>query len=443
MKLKRVVIKQELVELTGHHITALILNQFIYWSERTRDFDRYISEELERNPNTVVTLLRGWVYKTTDNLLGELMLDMSSTTLRRYMKRLVDVGYLNERHNPRVGWDRTLQYRPDMIKIQGDLHNLGYALDGYPLVIPTFKMKNGSLEMKNRTIENEGALPETTPETTPNISPPGEKSSSDPDLTDTPSSPSADRVSAFGDHLDDFQADVLESIGRHTDQEMLGSTEVPISSSNEVVSTNVRIKMVEGPWDYEAESCTCAALASSGGMPPCSYCENSIEEVDQVEAMFGTNPRQAQIDAYQPGEINDKPLVEAEAAYLRTFGIVSGSHLPGVYDTIQEIKVVWEIKDPTEELAIALFLLAIRTKRSSFAIPKNQGIRNDWIKSVRGHLMDYKVNSLGDLYQLAITKLDQAGMTFSRPGSLTKTLPDVVDEPTAKIIIDKDGGFYI
>ena len=41
-KLKRVVIKQELVELTGDYRPALILNQFIYWTERMKDTDKYI-----------------------------------------------------------------------------------------------------------------------------------------------------------------------------------------------------------------------------------------------------------------------------------------------------------------------------------------------------------------------------------------------------------------
>lgn len=48
-KLKRVVIKEELVALTGDAISALVLNQFIYWSERRHDFDKFIKEERERN----------------------------------------------------------------------------------------------------------------------------------------------------------------------------------------------------------------------------------------------------------------------------------------------------------------------------------------------------------------------------------------------------------
>ena len=56
-KLKRVVIKEELVVLTGDIFKAVILNQFLYWSERVKDFDKFISEEkvrAERHGENVV-----------------------------------------------------------------------------------------------------------------------------------------------------------------------------------------------------------------------------------------------------------------------------------------------------------------------------------------------------------------------------------------------------
>jgi len=38
--LKRIVIKEELVVLTGDYRKAILLNQFLYWSERVKDFDK-------------------------------------------------------------------------------------------------------------------------------------------------------------------------------------------------------------------------------------------------------------------------------------------------------------------------------------------------------------------------------------------------------------------
>src|SRR5690606_4006803 len=37
----------------------------------------------------------------------------------------------------KVPWDRTKQYRVNIVKIQCDLQKMGYALEGYPLQMPT------------------------------------------------------------------------------------------------------------------------------------------------------------------------------------------------------------------------------------------------------------------------------------------------------------------
>jgi Fic family protein len=173
-KLKRVVIKEELVALTGHHIAAIVLNQFLYWSERTNDTDEYIIEEAQRAQKLcALPLTHGWVYKTAEEMGAEIMLGVSPTTIRKYIKQLVSNGWLAERNNPKHKWDRTLQYRPDILKIQADLEALGYALEGYPLLAKLKKLtnasqetENGSQETENRTNENLGAISETTTETT-------------------------------------------------------------------------------------------------------------------------------------------------------------------------------------------------------------------------------------------------------------------------------------
>ena len=63
--LKRVVIKEELVELTGDYRPALILNQFIYWIERMYDADKYILKEKERalkeDMEINISESKGWV----------------------------------------------------------------------------------------------------------------------------------------------------------------------------------------------------------------------------------------------------------------------------------------------------------------------------------------------------------------------------------------------
>lgn len=183
-KLKRAIIKEELVALTGDFTKAVILNQFIYWSERVRDIDKFIEEEIRRlnteGMDSNISKQHGWIYKTAEELSEETMLGLSPSTIRRHVKVLVEKGWLSERKNPKYRWDNTLQYRPNIIKIQKDLHSLGYSLEGYPLQLEFEKLEepcnpdnsrlsileNGISKMKNHDQQNEKTIPEITIETT-------------------------------------------------------------------------------------------------------------------------------------------------------------------------------------------------------------------------------------------------------------------------------------
>lgn len=179
-KLKRVTIKEEFVALTGDPIKAIILNQFIYWSERVADFDAFIAEEKTRAVQSGLTVTmapsNGWIYKTAEELSEETMVKMAPSTVLRYVKQLVEKGWLDERHNPNYKWDRTKQYRVNLLKIHEDLMKIGYTLQDYKVEVPFFKienaffkmengkskMKDGSSKTENRTVQNGKAIPEIT-----------------------------------------------------------------------------------------------------------------------------------------------------------------------------------------------------------------------------------------------------------------------------------------
>ena len=132
-KLKRVVIKEELVELTGNYKLALVLNQFLYWTERVgiKRYNKFEKEETQRAAGEVDGLEGGWIYKTSKDLSEELMIDVSDTTVRRYINELEDQGYLIERRNPKIKFDQTKQYRILLLEVKNDLEELGYQLQGY------------------------------------------------------------------------------------------------------------------------------------------------------------------------------------------------------------------------------------------------------------------------------------------------------------------------
>jgi hypothetical protein len=168
-KLKRVPIKEELVALTGCFVKALILQQFVYWSERTRDVDAFLKEEKEKNPNAEIELTHGWIYKSAKKLHEELMFGntISQATVSRRLKEVVESGWLQSRHNPKMKWDRKFQYRVDIIKVQIELQNMGYALEGYPLVIEQnafVTVQNGFATVQNPSSSGAKALVENTEE---------------------------------------------------------------------------------------------------------------------------------------------------------------------------------------------------------------------------------------------------------------------------------------
>lgn len=165
-QLRRVVIKEELIHLTGNVFKAVILNQFIYWSQRMSDVDRYIEEESRRMESDGEALkvkpTNGWIYKSADDLLDETMLGISRQSVNRCLNTLIEHGYLLWRHNPEHRWDRTKQYRVDFVRVRRDLADLGYTLDGYPLLNLSHAMRAESdamLNLSNGTLCVSDGLP--------------------------------------------------------------------------------------------------------------------------------------------------------------------------------------------------------------------------------------------------------------------------------------------
>lgn len=161
-KLKRAIIKEELVALTGDFKKAIILNQFIYWSERVKDAKSFMEEELVRMTNHGMEIptediledfQNGWIYKKAEELAEETMLGLSKSNMLSHIKYLVDRGWLDQRTNPKYKWDKTLQYRVNLVKIQTDLQELGYSLEGYSLQV--LKQNSEVLTENHRSSETE------------------------------------------------------------------------------------------------------------------------------------------------------------------------------------------------------------------------------------------------------------------------------------------------
>jgi len=117
------------------------------------------------------------------------------------------------------------------------------------------------------------------------------------------------------------------------------------------------------------------------------------------------------------------PDVQTQAAVL--FG-GNGHHARDDAEIVLQ-RSGWTL--PTDELRSACIAFI---RATGIAPPRTRSARNDWLRSLTEHIEEYGTERLGQLYKAAMERLD--GLTISRPGALTKTLP-VVAQPTRRRIV--------
>ena len=169
-KIKKVVLREDLLAITGDFRKAIILKQFIYWSERVSDADKFIEKENEiarKNGEEEKELFYGWIYKTAEELSNEIMLGLSVSQVRRYINELVNMGFISKRNNPKYKWDRTLQYRVSLVNIAKALKEKGYQLSDYKINLPddfsnARERAMNEAPMNDQYDSNRQTIPETT-----------------------------------------------------------------------------------------------------------------------------------------------------------------------------------------------------------------------------------------------------------------------------------------
>ncbi|WP_444684625.1 hypothetical protein [Alkalicoccus luteus] len=112
--MKRIVLKEELAAITGDYKLAMVLNQMMYWSRRTKNRD-------------------GWVYKSGQELAEDMLMNVSAYSMRTYLKKLTQLGLMEERRNPVMKWDKTMQYRVCWETIQAAVLTAGYSWEEEPV----------------------------------------------------------------------------------------------------------------------------------------------------------------------------------------------------------------------------------------------------------------------------------------------------------------------
>ncbi len=132
IKKRRVILKEEIHAITNDLYETLLLCQLIYWQQRCKDYDKYIIEEKNRQLRNGITdiqsspLTGGWIYKTAEELGKECFMDLSTSTIRKYLLSLKKKGFIKTRRNPLYPFDKSLQYKVDMEYVIEQVKSKGY-----------------------------------------------------------------------------------------------------------------------------------------------------------------------------------------------------------------------------------------------------------------------------------------------------------------------------
>src|SRR5690554_1060678 len=253
-KLKRAVIKEELVALTGNTNEAIVLNQMIYWSSRVEDSESFIKEELDRArkfaDGSIESLedlkedfKNGWIYKSSKEMLEETMLSISRKTMDRIFNNLVENEWLSRRRNPKFKWDKTWQYRVNLNKIQSDLLKIGYNLEGYAL--PDNVTINNNSENDNN---NQGSV--TPSEKVENIKDNADHSNGHSDHSKGNSDHSIGHSNESNGHSDHAIPKITTNITIKNTSKKKEEKEVNNNSVHEIIQKNKSFQMLG---DYLSE----------------------------------------------------------------------------------------------------------------------------------------------------------------------------------------------
>lgn len=169
--LKVAVLYEAYYKLLWDANNAIILAQMMYWQQRSKSFDKFITEENKRREQhwmDNIDNIHWWIYKSSKELSEEIMI-ASPRTVSRWLDELCEKWYLERRNNPKYKRDKTYQYRICFKKLVWDVVKLWYVLPNWDIKIDYIAIRKWEQPIGQNDQsagQDVDAIPETTTETT-------------------------------------------------------------------------------------------------------------------------------------------------------------------------------------------------------------------------------------------------------------------------------------
>jgi hypothetical protein len=134
--MKKAVLREDLMAVTKDLTQSMVLSQMLYWTKTLDQVNQLIFEENKRlaeESQPQCEYNYGWIWKSAREMREDLMMAFTEDSIQKAFSALSACGLLMKRNNPKVRYDRKLQYRVDLLLLRRKLKECGWAMTDFVL----------------------------------------------------------------------------------------------------------------------------------------------------------------------------------------------------------------------------------------------------------------------------------------------------------------------
>jgi hypothetical protein len=135
--IRKVVLREDLMALTGDLCQSMVLGQMIYWTKTLDKINDWLFEENKRLAESDMPqhdYNYGWIWKSAREMRADLFNAFSEDSIQRAFTALTSKGVLMKRNNPYLRYDRKLHYRVDLVLLRRLLRECGFEMSDFKLI---------------------------------------------------------------------------------------------------------------------------------------------------------------------------------------------------------------------------------------------------------------------------------------------------------------------
>ena len=134
--MKKAVLREDLMAVTKDLTQSMVLSQMLYWTKTLDQVNQLIFEENKRlaeESQPQCEYNYGWIWKSAREMREDLMMAFTEDSIQKAFSALSACGLLMKRNNPKIRYDRKLQYRVDLLLLRRKLKECGWAMTDFVL----------------------------------------------------------------------------------------------------------------------------------------------------------------------------------------------------------------------------------------------------------------------------------------------------------------------